>query len=70
MGKDALGLDDSKFWNNMEDLVIICIKKDKTINLKTSVVDMAELKSIFSTAYMMTMFQDMKSSNDGIDKLQ
>ena len=57
------------FWKDMEDVVFINIRKDKTINMQTSVKKMEELKSIFSTAYMMAMFQDMKSNPEDVDKL-
>lgn len=61
---------DNVFWENMEDVIFICIKKDKTVNLKTSIRDMEELKSVFSTAYMMALFHDAKSYPDGIDSIQ
>jgi hypothetical protein len=35
--------------------------------MQTSVQNMEELKSIFSTAYMMAMFQDMKSDPKDVD---
>ena len=53
----------------MEDVVFLCIKKDRTVSMKTSVRDMEELKSIFSTAFMMALFHDMKSSPKDVDKL-
>jgi hypothetical protein len=49
--------------------VFINVRKDRTINMQTSVKKMEELKSIFSTAYMMAMFQDMKSNPKDVDKL-
>ena len=68
MGKHPLDKED-EFWNDMEDVVFLCIKKDRTINLKTSIMDMEELKSVFSTAYTMAMFQDMKKNPKDIDKM-
>lgn len=59
----------SKFWEDMQDVVFICIKKDRTINLQTSVTNMEELKSVFSTAYMMALFHDMKSDPKDIDRM-
>jgi len=37
--------------------------------MKTSVKDMDELKSIFSTAFMMALFHDMKRNPSDLDKL-
>jgi len=68
MGTNPLDADD-KFWEDMEDVVLINIKRDKTINIMTSVKDMTELKSVFSTAFTMAMFQDMKSNPTDIDKM-
>lgn len=68
MGKHPLDEDD-EFWNDMEDVIFICVKKDRTINLKTSLMDMEELKSVFSTAYTMAMFHDMKRDPKDIDNL-
>jgi hypothetical protein len=68
MGADALDKDD-EFWQDLEDVIFIAVRKDKTVNLKTSIMDMDELKSVFATAYMMAMFQDMKSSPKDLDNL-
>lgn len=69
MGNDPLDFENDEFWKDMEDVVFLCIKKDRTINLKTSIMDMEELKSVFSTAYTMAMFQDMKKNPKDIDKM-
>ena len=61
---------EDEFWQDMEDVIFICVRKDKTVNLKSSVRDMDELRSIFTTAYMMALFHDTKSYPDGVDKLQ
>lgn len=66
MGKHPLDKED-EFWNDMEDVVFLCVKKDRTINMKTSVRDMDELQSIFSTALMMATFHKVKQED--IDKL-
>lgn len=68
MGSNPLD-PNSKFWEDMQDVVFICIKKDRTINLQTSVTNMEELKSVFSTAYMMALFHDMKSDPKDIDRM-
>lgn len=66
MGKHPLDKDD-EFWDDMEDVIFLCVKKDRTINMKTSVSDMDELQSIFSTALMMATFHKVKQED--IDKL-
>jgi hypothetical protein len=68
MGANPLDKED-EFWNDMEDVVFLCIKKDRTINMKTSVKDMEDLKSIFTTAFMMALFHDMKINPTDVDKL-
>lgn len=68
MGANPLDLEDG-FWDDMEDVVFLCIKKDRTINMKTSVKDMDQLKSVFTTAFMMALFHDMKSKPEDVDKL-
>lgn len=68
MGTNPLA--DEEFWDDVEDVVMICIKKDKTVNLKTSILDMEELRSVFATATLMALYHDTKSYPDGIDKLQ
>jgi len=68
MGTDPLDADDP-FWEDMEDVIFLCIRKDRTINMKTSVQDMDELQSIFSTALMMATFHKVKSDSSDIDKL-
>ena len=69
MGTNPLDFENDNFWDNLEDVVFINVKKDKTINLKTSIMNMEELKSVFSTAYMMAMFRDMKSDPKDVDNL-
>ena len=68
MGGNPLDLEDD-FWKDMEDIVFINIRKDRTINLQTSIMNMEELKSVFSTAYMMAMFRDMKTDPKDIDRM-
>jgi hypothetical protein len=69
MGSDSLIDKDDPFWDDMEDVLIVCVKKDKTVNLKTTVKDMEELKSICSTIFMMALFQNMKDLPRDVDKL-
>ena len=67
MGTDAL--EDEKFYEDMAEVIIIVVKKDDTVNIKTTVQDMHELQSIFSTGIMMASFHDIKSLDPGVDKL-
>jgi hypothetical protein len=69
MGTDALDLQDEKFYEDMAEVIIIVVKKDDTVNIKTTVQDMHELQSIFSTGIMMASFHDIKSSGSDIDKM-
>jgi len=69
MKKDVMIDENDPFWDDMEHVLIICVKSDRTVNLKTSIHDMEELKSIFSTLYTMALFQNMKSSPKDIDNL-
>lgn len=68
MGANPLDPDD-KFWEGMEDVIFISVKKDKTVNVKTSIMDLAELKSVFATAYIMAIFHDAKSYPSDFDNL-
>jgi hypothetical protein len=69
MGTDSLIDENDPFWDDMEDVLIVCVKSDKTVNVKTSVDSMEELMSIFSTLYTMALFQHMKSTPKDIDKM-
>jgi hypothetical protein len=69
MGNDPLDFENDEFWRDMKDVIFVCVKKDRTINLKTSILDMGELKSVFSTAYTMALFHDMKINPKDIDKM-
>lgn len=67
MGTDAL--EDEKFYEDMAEVIIIVVKKDDTVNIKTTVQDMKELQSIFSTGIMMASFHNIKSLDPDVDKL-
>ena len=69
MGSDSLDLEDEKFYEGMAELIIIVVKKDDTVNIKTTVQDMHELQSIFNTGIMMASFHHIKSLDPGVDKL-
>lgn len=69
MGTDSLDDEDENFYKDAAEVIVLVIKKDDTVNIKTSVTDMHELQSIFSTAMMMASFQYVKSMGGDIDKL-
>jgi len=66
-----MSLDDEEdsFYKDAAEVIVLVVKKDDTVNIKTSVTDMHELQSIFSTAIMMASFQHVKSIGDDVDKL-
>lgn len=60
MGADSLK---DSFYEDMEDVVIIAVRSDKTIDIQTSVENLEEMQSILSTALMMTTFHKVKRRN-------
>jgi hypothetical protein len=67
MGDDSL--EEDSFYDGLEYVVIIGIKTDKTVNIKTNVYDLKELQSILSAAMMMSTVHHVKSLGKDIDKL-
>jgi hypothetical protein len=67
MGDDSL--EDDSFYDGLEYVVIIGIKTDKTVNIKTNVYDLKELQSILSAAMMMSTVHHVKSLGNDVDKL-
>lgn len=57
MGADSL---DDDFLQNMTDVIIIAVREDKVIDIKTSIEDIVEIQSVLSTALMMATFHKMK----------
>lgn len=58
-----------EFFKDNQGVVFLVVKPDRTVSLKTNIYDMNELKSIFTTAYMMATFQDVKSDDYGVDRM-
>ena len=58
-----------EFYKDMKDVIILSINSDKTVNMRTSIKDLKEIKSVLSTAYMMATFHDVKSSDFGVDNM-
>jgi hypothetical protein len=67
MGDDSL--EEDSFYNDLQQVVIIGIRGDKTVNIKTNVYDLKELQSILSAAMMMSTVHHVKSLGKDIDKL-
>ena len=58
-----------EFFKDNQGVVFLVVKPDKTVSLKTNIYDMKELKAVFSTAYTMAVFQDVKSDDYGVDRM-
>lgn len=58
-----------EFFKDNQGVVFLVVKPDRTVSLKTNIYDMNELKSIFSTAYSMAVFQDVKRDDYGVDRM-
>jgi Cys-tRNA synthase (O-phospho-L-seryl-tRNA:Cys-tRNA synthase) len=67
MGDDSL--EEDSFYHDLQQVVIIGIRGDKTVNIKTNVYDLKELQSILSAAMMMSTVHHVKSLGKDIDKL-
>lgn len=59
---------DESFFDDVDGVVVIAVR-DKTVNIKTNIYDLEELKGVFTTAYMMALFQDMKKDPDDVDRM-
>jgi alpha-glucosidase (family GH31 glycosyl hydrolase) len=70
MGNDSLIDKEDLFWQDMEDVLLVCVKKDRTVSIKTSIEDMEDLKGVLATLYSMALFQQMKQKPvDGVDRM-
>lgn len=58
-----------EFYNGMNNVIILVVKEDKTVNLRTSIKDLKEVKSVLSAAYMMATLHDVKRDDYGIDNM-
>ena len=65
MGNDAL----EEFYADMEDVLIIGVNSDRTINLKTTVQDLEEVQAILNTALMMVLLHKVKKDDYGVDRM-
>jgi hypothetical protein len=52
----------------MKDYVCIVIKEDNTVNLRTSTMDLEQLKAIFSSAYLMVSSHNVGTEDESVDK--
>lgn len=70
MGADPLIDKDDPFWQDMEEVLIVCVKGDRTVNIKTTIQDMEDLKGVLATLYSMALFQQMKQKPiNGVDRM-
>lgn len=58
-----------EFYDDMNNVIILVVKDDKTVNLRTSIKDLKEVKAVLSAAYMMATFHDVKRNDYGIDNI-
>lgn len=58
-----------EFFKDNQGVVFLVVRPDKTVSLKTNIYDMKELKAVFSTAYAMATFQDVKRGDYGVDRM-
>jgi hypothetical protein len=57
------------FYEGMNDVIILAIKDDKTVSLRTSIQDIKEVKAVLSAAYMMATLHDVKRDDFGLDNM-
>jgi hypothetical protein len=64
MGDDSL----EDYYKDLEDVIILGIKPDNTVNISTSITDLNEIQSILNTALLMVLYYKSKDS-DGVDRM-
>jgi hypothetical protein len=70
MGRDALKDSLDEFVKDIVDIVVIGVKADKTVYVKTSIYDKEEFQAVLTTAILMSVVNSSKFGNDGVDTLQ
>ena len=70
MGKDALRDNLEEFVKEIADIVIIGVKADKTVCVKTSMTDKEEFRAVLTTAMLMSVVNSSKFGNGGVDTIQ
>lgn len=70
MGRDSLEDIDSDFYSDLEKVIIIGVKSNQTVNVRTNIYDKQEFRDVLTTAMIMSVSTDFKDiSNDGVDNL-
>lgn len=70
MGRDSLEDIDSDFYSDLEKVIIIGVKSNQTVNVRTNIYDKQEFRDVLTTALIMSVSTDFKDiSNDGVDNL-
>jgi hypothetical protein len=70
MGRDALKDSLDEFVKDIVDIVVIGVKADKTVYVKTSIYDKEEFQAVLTTAILMSVVNSSKFGNDGVDTVQ
>lgn len=70
MGRDSLEDIDSDFYKDLDKVIIVGVKANKTVNVRTNIYDKQEFRDVLTTALIMSVSTDFKDiSNDGVDNL-
>jgi hypothetical protein len=70
MGRDSLEDIDSEFYRDLDKVIIVGVKANKTVNVRTNIYDKQEFRDVLTTAMIMSVSTDFKDiSNDGVDNL-
>lgn len=70
MGRDSLEDIDSDFYRDLDKVIIVGVKANKTVNVRTNIYDKQEFRDVLTTAMIMSVSTDFKDiSNDGVDNL-
>lgn len=69
MGRDSLEDIDSDFYRDLEKVIIIGVKSNQTVNVRTNIYDKQEFRDVLTTALIMSVSTDFKNLSDGVDNL-
>lgn len=70
MGRDSLEDIDSDFYKDLDKVIIVGVKSNQTVSVRTNIYDKQEFRDVLTTALIMSVSTDFKDiSNDGVDNL-
>lgn len=69
MGRDSLEDIDSDFYKDLDKVIIVGVKTDMTVNVRTNIYDKQEFRDVLTTALIMSVSTDFKNLSDGVDNL-